>query len=151
MPHLAEDSSASPAGHPRQVILWIAVSEVICLASLASWLVMSLLSVMAFDSGYSTEAAVFVGVVWGYPLLPIFAAVATWILVARKRYRAAVIVTSIPLLIALPLLAYIGFAAVYNNFISRPSCGSRAFPSLTSKTQKTRHPVSATATWHIRE
>jgi len=99
-------------------MLWIAVFEVICVASLVPWFVMSLLSVMAFDSGYSTEAAVFVGVVWGYPLLPIFAAITTWILVAQKRYRAAVIVTSIPLLIAMPLLAYIGFVAVYNNFIS---------------------------------
>ena len=73
---------------------------------------------MAFDSGYSTGAALFVGAVWCYPVVPFGAAIIAWVLLARGRDRAALLVTSLPLILAVPLIGYFGYAWVFNTVIA---------------------------------
>ena len=65
-------------------MVWLLISQAVCLLSLVPWLVMAGLSFMAFDSGVSTGAEVFVAAVLSYPLLPIGTTIAAWILFARR-------------------------------------------------------------------
>jgi hypothetical protein len=46
------------------LLIWMILSQVLTLGSLLIWLLMAGLSVMAFDSGVSTEAWTFVIAVW---------------------------------------------------------------------------------------
>jgi heme/copper-type cytochrome/quinol oxidase subunit 4 len=62
------------------------------------------LSVMAFDSGVSTEAWTFVILVWSYPVWPIAFAIASWIAYARKKDRLAGVLTTLTFLPVLLLL-----------------------------------------------
>jgi hypothetical protein len=48
--------------------------------------------------------------------LPIGTTIAAWILFARRKSVAAVIVTSVPLLLAVPLVAYLGLLLLFNIF-----------------------------------
>jgi hypothetical protein len=56
------------------------------------------LSVMAFDSGVSTEAWIFVIAVWSYPIWPIVFGIASWIAYARRKDRLAGILTTLTFL-----------------------------------------------------
>ncbi len=116
MTSVSQNSSISPARHPWGVIAWLLISQVIGLLSLVPWLVLAGLSLMAFDSGVSTEAELFVGAVWCYPVLPIGAAIVAWILFALKKGRAALVITSLPLLLAVPLVGYIVYIWLFNTF-----------------------------------
>jgi hypothetical protein len=93
---------------------WLVVSQGMTLLSFLPWLVLAGLAVMAFDSGVSTEAVLFVGAIWSYPLLALGAAVAAWILFALKKGKAALVVTSLPLVVAVPLVGYFGFVWLGN-------------------------------------
>lgn len=88
----------------RPVLIWLIVSQLLAVASLFFWLVMAGLSVMAFDSGVSTEAWTFVIAVWSYPIWPIGFAIAAWIAYARRKDRVAGILTTITFLPVLLLL-----------------------------------------------
>ena len=113
-----ESGSASLTLHHQRVVAWLVISQVVGLLSLVPWLAVAGLSFMAFDSGYSTGAAVFVGAVLCYPLLPIGAAIIAWVLRARRRDTAALVVTSLPLLVAVPLIGYLAFVWVFNTLLS---------------------------------
>ena len=89
----------------RPVLIWLIVSQLLTAASLLFWLVMAGLSVMAFDSGVSTEAWTFVIAVWSYPIWPIGFAIASWIAYARKKDRLAGVLTTLTFLPILLLLA----------------------------------------------
>lgn len=91
----------------RPVLIWLIVSQLLAVASLFFWLLMAGLSVMAFDSGASTEAWTFVIVVWSYPIWPIGFAIASWIAYARKKDRLAGILTTLTFLPILLLIAVI--------------------------------------------
>lgn len=96
---------AKPASRSRKPILvWLIASQVLALASLVFWLVMAGLSVMAFDSGVTTEAWTFVIAVWSYPIWPLAFAIAAWIAYARKKDRLAGILTSFTFLPVLVLI-----------------------------------------------
>jgi hypothetical protein len=90
----------------RGALIWLIVSQVLAALSLLPWLLIAGLSVMAFDAGFSTGAALFVGAIWAYPLLPLVCSVVAWVCYIKHRTRGAVIATSIPMLIVLPLLVY---------------------------------------------
>jgi len=64
----------------------------------------ALVSPMAFDSGDSPAAWVYLGLALSYPVLVIAALIAAWLLYRRRRYRASLVVLLLPLLGA-PLLA----------------------------------------------
>lgn len=91
----------------KPLLIWLIVSQVLALASLLFWLVMAGLSVMAFDAGVTTEAWIFVIAVWSYPIWPIAFAIAAWVAYARKRDRAAGILTAFTFLPMLVLFLVI--------------------------------------------
>lgn len=97
------ETSLKPVSR-RPILIWLIVSQLLAVASLLFWLVMAGLSVMAFDSGVSTEAWTFVIAVWSYPIWPIGFAIAAWIAYARKKDRLAGILTTITFLPVLLLL-----------------------------------------------
>lgn len=82
----------------RPILIWLIVSQLLAVASLFFWLVMAGLSVMAFDSGVTSEAWTFVIIVWSYPIWPIGFAIAAWIAYARKKDRLAGILTTLTFL-----------------------------------------------------
>lgn len=82
------------------------VSQLLMLGSLVFWLGMAGLSVMAFDSGVTTEAWTFVLLVWAYPILPLIFAIAAWIAFAKRKNALAAILSGLTFApIALLLLA----------------------------------------------
>ena len=101
--------TANPAPTESSLpLVWMIISQLIELLSLAPWLMVAGLSVMAFDSGETPLAWLLVGTVWGYPLLPLVCSILAWILYASKRRQAAVVVTSLPILIVLLALIIFG-------------------------------------------
>ncbi|MEO8356381.1 MAG: hypothetical protein ABI621_10735 [Chloroflexota bacterium] len=100
-----ETEIQSPSRKP--ILIWLIISQVLALASLVFWLLVAGLSVMAFDSGVSTEAWTFVIAVWSYPIWPIVFAIASWIAYARKKDRLAGVLTTFTFLPVLVLIAVI--------------------------------------------
>ena len=98
------------APRSRKTLAWMVATQLLALASLLPWLAVAGTSILAFDSPVSAEAVaprVFMGVVWSYPLLPLGCAAAAWLAYARRRFRRAAVLSAVPLLPALPLLAYL--------------------------------------------
>lgn len=91
----------------KPILIWLIVSQLLALGSLLFWLVMAGLSVMAFDSGESPQAWAFVMAVWSYPIWPIVFAIASWISYARKKDKAAGILTTFTFLPVLVLFIVI--------------------------------------------
>jgi hypothetical protein len=91
----------------KLILIWLIVSQLLAAASLFFWLLMAGLSVMAFDSGVSTEAWTVVIAVWSYPIWPIVFTIASWIAFARKKDRLAGILTTFTFLPVLLLIAVI--------------------------------------------
>ena len=92
----------------KPILFWLVVSQLLALGSLVIWLIVAGLSVMAFDSGVTTEAWTFVIAVWSYPIWPLGFAIAAWIAYARKNDRLAGILTTLtflPILLLIPFLA----------------------------------------------
>lgn len=80
------------------LLAWLVVTQLLAALSLILWLTVAGLSVMAFDSGYSTEAALFVGAIWLYPLLPLTLAIASWVAYAKRRNWLAAILSALTVL-----------------------------------------------------
>jgi len=87
------------------LLVWMIVSQLLTLASLLLWLLVAGLSVMAFDSGVSTEAWTIVIAVWSYPIFPILMVIVAWIAYARRKSRLAAILSGVSF--APPFLLYI--------------------------------------------
>ena len=106
-----------PATRSRKpILIWLIASQVLALASLVFWLLMAGLSVMAFDSGATTEAWTFVIAVWSYPIWPIIFTVAAWIAYARKKDRLAAILTTFTFLPVLVLILILMLSSVFYSF-----------------------------------
>jgi hypothetical protein len=75
------------------------------LGSLLIWLLMVGLSVMAFDSGVSTEAWTFVIAVWAYPIIPLILVIIAWIAYAKHRNVLAGVLSGLSF--TPPVLLYI--------------------------------------------
>ena len=96
---------AQPSAQSRRpILIWLILSQVLALASLVFWLLIAGLSVMAFDSGVTTEAWTFVIAVWSYPIWPLAFAIAAWIAYARTKDRLAGILTTLTFLPVLVLI-----------------------------------------------
>jgi hypothetical protein len=71
---------------PRKaLVIWLILSQLLAIASLLIWLLVAGLSVMAFDSGVTTEAWTVVIVVWSYPIFPLLMVIAAWVAFARRK------------------------------------------------------------------
>lgn len=88
----------------KPILIWLIASQLLALLSLIFWLLVAGLSVMAFDSGVTTEAWTFVIAVWSYPIWPIGFASAAWIAYARKKDRLADVLTPLRFLHVLVLI-----------------------------------------------
>lgn len=95
---MTTESASTKSGPRWGLAIWLVISQLLALASLFLWLVFAAFAVMAFDSGISTEAAIFVGLVWAYPIFPLACAIAAWILFVKKKNLAALVVTTLPVL-----------------------------------------------------
>ena len=96
------------ASQPKRtgLVIWMIVSQILAALSLVPWLLMAGLSVMAFDSGVTTEAWTFVLLVWAYPILPLILVIAAWIAFAKRKNALAAILSGLTFApIALLLLA----------------------------------------------
>lgn len=99
----------------KPILIWLVVSQLLALGSLVIWLIVAGLSVMAFDSGVTTEAWTFVIAVWSYPIWPLGFIIAAWIAYARKKDRLAGILTTLTFL---PILVLVLFLALSSWFYS---------------------------------
>ena len=87
-----------PTAKPKRSIatlIWLIVSQLIALATLAFWVLVAGLSVMAFDEGSSPEAWRFVIAVWAYPLFPLVMAIGAWVAFAFRKNRLAAILSGL--------------------------------------------------------
>ena len=82
----------------KALIIWMIVSQLLMLGSLAIWLLIAGLSVMAFDSGVTQEAWTVVIAVWSYPIIPIVLVIGAWIAFARRKDMLAAILSGLSFL-----------------------------------------------------
>lgn len=79
---------------PRWPWITLIVLQFVQVISLIPWLPVAGLAVMAFDAPGSDkrwEPWAFVLAIWSYPLWLLLAAIVSWILVALRRYKTAVV------------------------------------------------------------
>ncbi len=99
--------------HPKWPWITLILAQLVQLLSLAPWLMMAGLAVMAFDAPGSErmwQPWAFVLAIWSYPLWLLLAAIASWVLFRFRRYIGAVVVAGIfclPSLIAIGWLIFI--------------------------------------------
>ena len=74
------------------------VATVLYGLSLLPAAMMVLMSPMMFDSGESPKLWTIFGLVVGYPVLVLLTLVVAWVLFVKKKYRAALIVSLLPIL-----------------------------------------------------
>jgi hypothetical protein len=86
-------------------VLLIAVCQLIAAVALAPWAVITGLSVMTTGAGALLPRPLLY-LLWIYPLLPVSCGVAAWIAFRRGDTARAVRLSAVPLLLAVPLLAY---------------------------------------------
>ncbi|MFZ5858260.1 MAG: hypothetical protein ACOYZ6_15650 [Chloroflexota bacterium] len=99
-------TETAPQPKRTGLIIWMILSQILAALSLIPWLLMAGLSVMAFDSGVTTEAWTFVLLVWAYPILPLILVIAAWIAFAKRKNVLAAILSGLTFApIALLLLA----------------------------------------------
>jgi hypothetical protein len=99
------ESTIQPKTGRTGLMIWMSISQLLALCSLVVWLLMAGVSVMAFDSGVSTEAWTFVIIVWSYPILPIGLIIAAWIAYAKHKNVLAVVLSGLSF--APPILCFL--------------------------------------------
>ena len=107
------ESTVHPKTRRLGLIIWMVISQLLMLGSLAIWLLVAGLSVMAFDSGVSAEAWAIVIIVWSYPILPIGLIIAAWIAYAKHKNILAVVLSGLsfaPPILCFLLIAVADFA-----------------------------------------
>ncbi len=76
------------------MLIWMIVAQLLAAGSLVIWALAAGLSVMAFDSGSTSEAWRVVIAVWAYPLVPLVLSIGAWIAFALRRHiLAAILIT----------------------------------------------------------
>lgn len=92
--------------HNKLAFAWLLISQIAAVGSLVIWFGVAMMSFMAFDSGVSSGALLFVAAIWLYPILVVVCIVAAWRAYRASRDTAALVWTTLPLLLA---LAVVGF------------------------------------------
>ena len=80
------------------LVVWLIVSQLLAIGSLAIWAVVAGLSVMAFDSGSTPEACAIVITVWAYPHFPLVMAIGAWIAFAVRKNKLASVLSTLAFL-----------------------------------------------------
>ena len=65
---------------------------------------------MAFDSGYNTDAAIFVSATWAYPILAIAFSIIAWFYYSKAKFNLAITSMAIPL--TYPILYFLVLALI---------------------------------------
>lgn len=94
-------------------VLWLAATQAVSLVSLAAWAIVAGFSFLASGpaAGEGMLPRPLLYLLWIYPVLPLACAVAAWRAFRRGDARRAVRWSSLPLVGAVPLLAYAWYMA----------------------------------------
>jgi hypothetical protein len=101
------DSRAAP-------VLWLAATQAVSLASMAAWAVVAGFSFLAWGPAAGEGMLMprpLLYLFWTYPVLPLACSVAAWRAYRRGDLRRAVRWSALPLVGAVPLLAYVWYMA----------------------------------------
>ena len=79
------------------------IMQIILIAILPLWFVIAGISLMAFDSGYSTDAVIFVASIWSYPIVLLVFSVLSWSKFKKRKSITALILMLCPLI---PVVIY---------------------------------------------
>jgi hypothetical protein len=91
---------------PRNgVVIWLMASQLIGLLSLLPWLVFAAQAYTVVTSGITSGLGPYYAIL-AYPLLPVGLALLAWILFAARKDIGALVSSSLPLLVALPMVLY---------------------------------------------
>lgn len=99
--------SKNPLVRRRLVIAWLVLSQLFYLFLVFPWMMASMMSIMAFDAGVNLYNALFVGILWSYPIWPIIFSIWAWVSYVRGQDKRASVLTAIPLLLI--ILAAVSF------------------------------------------
>jgi hypothetical protein len=115
-PHLAIVNTAAlppPRESRTGPALWLLATQALALLSLAAWLLIAGFSFVAGpahgDGALMPRPLLYL--LWLYPLLPLACTLAAWRAFRRGDVRRAVRWTTLPLAVAIPLLAYAWYMA----------------------------------------
>ena len=91
-------TESSPKPKRTGLLIWMIVSQILAAASLVLWALTAGLAFMAFDSGVTREAWIFVIGVWLYPVFPLVMVIAAWIAFAKRKNKLAAILSGLSFL-----------------------------------------------------
>ncbi|HEU0015409.1 MAG TPA: hypothetical protein VFQ45_17095 [Longimicrobium sp.] len=96
----------------RGVAGWLLLAQLVPLLSLLPWAFLAMEAAESVQAGSDPawEAWVVAAPVYAYPLLVLLAMVLAWRAWSRRRNAAAVAWSILPLLVAVPLIAYVAIA-----------------------------------------
>jgi hypothetical protein len=101
-------STATATAPSRGPTLWLALSQLVMLVSLLPW---AMVTGFSFVTSGGLLPTPLLWATWIYPVLPLACALAAWSALRRGDARRAVTLTTLPLLAAVPLLAYFWYMA----------------------------------------
>ncbi|HEX8243807.1 MAG TPA: hypothetical protein VF541_09935 [Longimicrobium sp.] len=103
-----------PRDSPIAPVLWLAAMQTVSLLSLAAWAIVAGFSFLAWGPAAGEEMLMprpLLYLLWIYPVLPLACSVAAWRAYRRGDARRAVRWSALPLVGAVPLLAYAWYMA----------------------------------------
>jgi len=104
-------SATSPVPSRAMPALWLIASQAVCLLSLVAWALLAGLSFITSSPDGALLPRPLLWVLWVYPVLPLVCAPMAWAAFRRGDLRRARTLTTIPLALAIPLLAYAAYMA----------------------------------------
>lgn len=98
----------------RKAALWTLVgSQLFYLLFVIAWLFVAAMSVMLFDSPDAAESAttwlIFIAILL-YPVFLLVGVIGSWVMFARRKYRAAIIWNCIPFVWIVPIIGVLIYA-----------------------------------------
>lgn len=85
--------------------LFLIISQIFYVLLGVLWFVFWAMSVMMFDAGVTTSAAIIFGILSLYPVAVIVCGVLAWLFYRKKRRRAALYVNLVPMLWVVAVIA----------------------------------------------
>lgn len=107
---------ATPAPSRSVTLPWLVATQAVMLLSLAPWAMITGFSYMTAGAREAFLPAPLLYLVWIYPVLPVVCVAAAWAAHRRGDGRRAMRLTSLPLVAAVPLLAYFAWLVTAPTF-----------------------------------
>lgn len=102
----------------RIALIILILTQLLYLAALVPWYIVAQLTYSSFDpvvANVETARWWFLYAVLGAPVIPLLFSLLGWIHFGRRRYWGAIIWMLLPVLVALPALAYL-YPLLFRNF-----------------------------------